>query len=314
MKDKSEIVEDVKLAEAAAWLARLQGPARTTASEAAFKAWLASDSAHSRAFTRVTDTWEIIPGAARAMPRLRRKHRHIVPIALAASLGLLTSVFIILALVPSGRAFQTAVGEQKTITLPDGSRIALNTNSQLVVDYSGAERHINLQRGEALFEVAKDKSRPFVVQAGNERVRAVGTKFVVRKESKNFSVVLLEGKVTLSASSGMTPSKSKLTALEPGDRVSLNGEMFATLDRPALDSVTAWQRGEAIFDNATLGDAIAELNRYGQEKISLEDSSLAELRISGVFTTRDPREFARAVAQLHGLQVEERSKRIALKH
>lgn len=314
MKDKPEIVEDVKMAEAAAWLARLQGPARTPASEAAFKAWLASDSAHSRAFACVTDTWEIIPGAAREMPRLRQKHRHIMPIALAASLGLLALMFTFLALMPTERTFRTAVGEQQTITLPDGSRIALNTNSQLVVDYSGAERHINLQRGEALFEVAKDRSRPFVVQAGNERIRAVGTKFVVRKEAKNFSVVLLEGKVTLSASSGMKPAKNKLTALEPGDRVSLNGDMFATLDRPALDSVTAWQRGEAIFDNATLGDAIAELNRYGQEKISLEDSSLAELRISGVFTTRDPREFASAVAQLHGLQVEERSKKIALKH
>lgn len=308
MRTRPDIHEDLVLAEASAWLTRLQGSARTPAAEQAFKAWLAEDQAHARAFARVTHTWDIIPGAAsygnRAINPKAPRRRGQQLFAAAASIALLIMVAGVYVL--RDPVYRTAIGEQKAITLDDGSRITLNTNTQLVVSYSKTERHIRLERGEAMFEVAKNPKRPFIVAAGGEQVRALGTTFLVRNDADQLAVLLIEGRVEVSesTSSHSDESSKKAVTLAPGERLAMSAPgAKPVLDHPNVDEATAWRQGEVIFDNTTLADAATELNRYGSTRLRLDDPALARLRVSGVFATRDPVEFANAVAKLHDLNV-----------
>jgi transmembrane sensor len=304
-----EIFEDLVLAEASAWLTRLQGAERTEAAEAAFKAWLAEDAAHARAFARVTDTWDIIPGAARLatprpLPRIRRSHQRPWMVAAAC---------IACALAAGGGAwmylrdpvYRTAVGEQRTMTLSDGTSITLNTDTVLTVSYRKDERRIHLERGEAFFDDVTNPSRPFIVQVGDRQVRALGTVFDVRRNADSLAILLIEGGVEVSQSQGASPDASppQPTTLAPGERLTLDAHGGKVLDRPRPAEITAWSKGQLMFDNATLAQAIAEFDRYGGTPIELGDPALASLGVSGVFAIRDPSEFAGAVAQLHGLKV-----------
>jgi transmembrane sensor len=300
-------------AEAAAWLARLQGDARTPAREAAFKDWLAADPAHQNAFERATDIWAALPGAAQLLeqPASRpaspaRSHWQRLPVpqfALAVSVVLAVGIGMFLMLArPS--AYSTAVGEQKVATLSDGSRIALNTDSSVEVRYDADERLVELDRGEAMFEVAHNSARPFIVRAGDKQVRAVGTSFVVRREGGEVIVTLLQGKVAVT---DIRPAATRPppTYLNPGDRLRAPMEGPARIDAQPADIATAWRRGQAMFSDTPLADAVTELNRYGGPRLVVDDPRLAGLPISGVFATNDTGEFARAVAALHGLRVEQ---------
>lgn len=307
------------LAEAAAWIARLQGSARTAAAEAAFKEWLAADSAHAHAFSRATDTWEVIPGAARLVGSAGRgsdKQRDDLQarwLAVAATLA----IAIVGAVLYAQRSptYLTGVGQQQTVTLDDGTRVSLNTDSKLTVLYTEDERRLRLDRGEGLFEVARDPLRPLIVEAGREQVRALGTKFVVRKDAMSVAVTLLDGKIEMirpSNSGGAAASAGRKVLLEPGERVIARDDEPVVHDRPKVEALIAWRRGEVMFDDASLQDVAAEINRYGSSQRIIVDSSVAHLRVSGVFETRDPREFAQAMARLHRLQVRDADGRIVL--
>ena len=317
MRREDDMSSDVTIAEAAAWLARLQGDRRTPAIEAAFKEWLA-DPAHARAFSRATETWEIIPGAAALRPerpeRLERPpatRRRVFASALMAASMLLVVVGTGAAFLTRDPVYSTAVGAQQTVTLSDGTRVALNTGSRLVVDYSANSRRIRLDRGEAMFEVTKDASRPFVVVAGEEEVRALGTAFVVRRDRDKVAVVLVEGRVEVSQARART-KPVRLAVLSPGDRLTVRAAGVA-VDRPKMEAATAWRRGQVMFDDASLIEAVAELNRYGGAQVVVGDPSLAGLRVSGVFAAQDPAAFAEAVGQLHDLRLEAADGRIVLR-
>jgi transmembrane sensor len=303
-------------AEAAVWLARLQGDTRTPAREAAFKNWLAADPAHQSAFEKATDIWAALPGAAQlleepapgpALPAASRwQGPSIARLALAATVVLTIGIGILLTLMRPA-AYSTSVGEQQVATLSDGSRIALNTDSSVEVRYDADERLVELDRGEAMFEVAHNSARPFIVRAGDKQVRAVGTSFVVRRDGNGVVVTLLQGRVAVTdiRSTALT---AKPTYLDPGDRLRAPVEGPAQIDTQPADMATAWRRGQAMFSDTSLADAINELNRYGGPRLVVDDPRLAGLRISGVFATNDTGEFARAVAALHGLRVEQASR------
>ncbi len=297
-------------AEAAAWLARLQGDARTPAREAAFADWLQADPAHAAAFEHATDIWSILPGAASGLHEPRREMRPapLPParsrwpeLALAASLVLALCIGALFWLMrpPS---YSTGVGEQQVATLEDGSRIALNTNSRLQVRYGASERLIELDHGEAMFEVAHNAARPFIVRAGNKQVRAVGTSFVVRRDGDAVVVTLLQGKVAVTDIHPASP-QARPTYLVPGNRLRAIASQPARIDEQPAEAATAWRRGQAMFADTPLADAVTELNRYGGPRLVLDDPAIAGLRVSGVFATNDTEEFARAVAALHGLHV-----------
>lgn len=290
-------------AEASAWLARLKGPQRTAETAAALQDWLSVDEAHQAAFERATDLWDLLPGAV-AMGSgemaVARQPRRFMPLALAASLLAMFGAGAMTFYASQGSVISTHVGEQRSTTLDDGSRIALNTDSHLTVHFARAERRISLDQGEAMFDVAHDAARPFIVSVGNEQVKALGTAFVIRRDGDDVRVTLLRGRVEVTRQ-GEKPQL--LAVLQPGDRLSTGLADTPKLDRPALDTVTAWRRGEILFNATPLSEAVAEVNRYGRTHVVIADPRLATLPVSGVFTTDDVGEFAQAIAQLHGLRV-----------
>lgn len=304
-------------AEAATWLARLQGDARTPEREAAFREWLRADPAHQQAFERATDIWADLPEIARPRDARRaptgliaRIGGHARAFALAAMLVALVATATLLWLARPA-AYSTAVGEQKVATLEDGSRIALNTDSSVQVRYRADTRLVVLDRGEAMFEVAHNSARPFLVRAGNRQIRAVGTSFVVRRQGGSVSVTLLHGKVAVT---DLDPAARAAppTFLNPGERLRAAAQGPARIDAQPVEVATAWRRGQAVFANTPLADAVAEMNRYGGPRLVVADAGLAGLQISGVFATNDTGEFARAVAALHHLRVDESAKTIRI--
>ncbi len=313
-------------AEAAAWVARLHGPNRTPHVEAGLRRWLADDPEHAAAFELLTDTWE-------KSARLRRRPLEQVAswersgfrisfprAALAAAatvvLAVLATIFYL-----HTDAVTTGVGELRTLTLGDGSRVHLNTDTRIRVYYDKQTRHVSLERGEALFEVAKLPDWPFIVAAGGREIKALGTEFVVRRDGKRLSVMLMEGKVTVELRGGATqssslgathategqsnrsPPEAETFTLIPGDRVTFVGSATPTLDRPAPERITAWLRGEVALDNTSLADAVAEMNRYSHQRIVADDPALAVIRVSGIFQAGDLANFAQAVARMYHIKV-----------
>lgn len=303
-------------AEAAAWVARLHGE-RTEAIERGLHAWLEADPAHSAAFERATEIWAMLPGAALCMEAERRMGVHAPSpaptrrpimrrpaLALAASVLLAFGVGTIWWSVAPEPGYATAIGEQKVAVLEDGSRIALNTNSRVDIDFTSETRAIQLDHGEAMFEVAHNAARPFIVTAGDKQIRAIGTVFLVRREGDSVTVTLIDGKVSVTDLAPRTRTAAKASAiLAPGERFTAVGPGQPVIDTESIEVATAWRRGQAIFRDTPLGEAVVELNRYGGKRLVVTDPRLAALPISGVFATNETRDFAEAMAALHGLHV-----------
>lgn len=291
-------------AEASAWLARLHGP-RGADARGPLQDWLKADPAHQEAFERATGVWDLLPGAV-AQDEAPQRSRRFVPMAIAASLALVIGAGTMTVLLDQPLILDTQVGEQRTAALDDGSRVSLNTDSHVTVKFARDEREVSLDRGEAMFDVAHDASRPFIVMAGDERIRALGTSFIVRRDGERVRVTLLSGRVEVSRTG------KRLAVLAPGERLSATPGAVPVLDTPLLDSITAWRRNELRFRDTPLSEAVAEVNRYGKRRVIVNDARLASLPISGVFATDNPAEFAAAVAQLHGLHVQREGEAVLL--
>lgn len=225
--------------------------------------------------------------------------------------------------------YATAVGEQRLVLLEDGTRMSLNTETRARVNFSPTQRAVTVEEGEALFEVAKDPKRPFIVRVAGSEVVAVGTAFSVRfvgagsHAADQLAITLIEGQVTVRPAPGIVPgeiSPAKPLPMQAGERVRLgkapstsNPSASEQVDRPNIEPLVAWKRSEAIFDDVSLADAVAEMNRYNRTPIVLVGSpSSAQVRVSGLYRTGDSAGFARAVAALHGLVARERAGRLEL--
>lgn len=327
-------------AEASVWVARLHGPDRSPQMERECLAWQARSPAHRLAFERCTDTWQDVArltltdyahAGAQAAPSARQGWR-VPSVRWAVGLAIVAFVPAIVLGINEWReigAYSTGLGEQQLVVLDDGTRMSLNTATQVQVDLTSAQRTVNIEAGEALFEVAKDAKRPFVVRVAGSEVVARGTVFAVRfvanspKAGDTLAVTLIEGAVTVrpaadGGSDGVAPLQA--VSMQPGERVKLargagNAARVSMpqVDRPSIEQLVAWKRSEAVFDNASLADAVAEMNRYSRTPIVLVGgSSLADLRVSGLYHVGDNAGFVRAVAALHGLKVREPGGRLEL--
>lgn len=298
--------EAVRIAEAAAWVAHLHGTQRSPDSDRGLQLWLKDHPQRPRVWEAATEVWEEVgslQGAAIAQALRSRRARR-APLVFAAAA--LAAVCLLVLRPEAGIA--TAVGEQRILTLEDGSRVTLNTATRVVVKFSERERRVELKSGEALFEVARQAARPFVVAAGERKIRALGTSFLVRRDSQYLAVTLMEGKVAVT----LADAAEDGTTLAPGERLTLTGRSPAVLDKPALDKVTAWRQGKVVFDGLRLREAIAEMNRYGTAKLAIGNPRAQDLRISGVFRAGDSLSFARAVAATYRLHVLADRRRISL--
>jgi transmembrane sensor len=198
------------------------------------------------------------------------------------------------------QTYATHIGEFRRVTLADGSTIALNTDSEARVHYSLHERHVDLTRGEALFQVAKNKERPFDVEAGHTMVRAVGTAFSVRLREggahERVDVVVQEGRIAINPPSAQTYAAGSVATVR-------NGHVEATVvDREDITSRFAWTNGRLMFQAEKLSDVVDELNRYNLRKLRVTDPDIAGIRIGGMYQATDPEGFARSLGDALGIK------------
>jgi len=199
-----------------------------------------------------------------------------------------------------GELYVTPLGGVAAVPIADGSRITLNTASEVRVALSPSERRVELKRGEAFFEVAKDPSRPFVVEAGSKRVVAVGTKFSVRRDGGEVEVVVTEGVVRLESAGSTRSNETELAStrvesLTPGKIARANAEGLLVERRELVDlqEKLAWRAGYVVFNETALADAVAEFNRYNAEKLVIDDPAVAAYRVSGKFRSTSFESFVR---------------------
>lgn len=287
---------------ASAWLARRDRGFSPTEQDA-YLQWLREDERHGLAVARLEKAWGALDSLAEwrpehsqkpnpdllAVPHRRFWRRAAGVLALAAALAVVWVVFK-----PFGSSPATVqVARQSELrTLADGSVVELNKDAEIAVDYSAAERHIRLIRGEAYFTVAKNPERPFVVTAGGVRVRALGTVFNVRLQGDDVDVLVTEGKVRIDPPKPEEPGlRGALNAamVGAGERTSVNAavptplapEVFeATTDE--IEQTLSWQGMRLTFKSTPLDEAVAEFNRYNREtRIVIADRRIAKLPLGG---------------------------------
>lgn len=204
--------------------------------------------------------------------------------------------------------YTTAPAEQRTIALEDGSRVTLDSDTTLRVKYESGRRRLWIEKGRANFEVAKNRSRPFTVTAGDNIVLATGTEFTVERLSGETRVVLYEGRVNVFQKDAVGHEKPLMIggqtanmALTPGQQLAINvgsdGAVIASVDR---ERTLAWETGQLVFDNEPLETAIERVNRYSGDKVRVGHLARA-VRVSGIYRAGDTNAFLDGVASVSGL-------------
>lgn len=245
-----------------------------------------------------------------------RKHSsNVRRFAWAASvvLGLGLGLYALNAHRIQGNTFSTQVGAVESVPLSDGSRVTLNTDSQIHLNLSAAERKVELKQGEAFFEVAKDPKRPFVVSVGQKRVIAVGTKFSVLREANDVRVVVTEGKVRVESAAGDPQGSAEYVSAGMVARATDGGVMVQSKPLPEAQENLTWLKGILTFRETTLSDAVAEFNRYNTRKIAIHDPAVAGLRVAGSFRSTNVEAFVRLLEQGYPIRAEQESGEIVLK-
>lgn len=288
------------LVQAERWFVRLASEDCSDDERAEFARWH-SQPQHAQAYADTEALWRDV-GDVGDRIEIRRLSRQVMaeldtpaphslrsasrwkPLAMAASVAFVAVVLsAVLILRDRGAVYTTALGEHKTVQLADGSTVTLNTQTRLEVHFSKAERDLTLARGEALFEVSHDAQRPFFVSAGGGRVRAIGTRFQVRRDADAVEVTLLQGKVAVDR-----PAEDQHLEMQPGEQLQFhNAEKKIVQRKVDEETAVSWTRGRLIFRATPLADAVAEVNRYARTKITIADPALATLPVSGTFVTGD---------------------------
>jgi transmembrane sensor len=230
----------------------------------------------------------------------------LVPRLAAAALFAMAFIAVGFYLYLRPERFETALGEQRSVMLGDGSLVTLNTSSAIEVDFDKAGRQVTLLAGEALFRVAHDATRPFDVAAGHVTVRAVGTQFNVDRHSPATKVMVVEGRVEVSAGSAHVP-------VGAGEVATVAPQEAPKVSRANVNAATAWTRRQLIFENQSLGEIAAELNRYNRKIIDIQGESLRAEQVTGVFQSNDPESFLAFIARIPGVAVEESTDRYVVR-
>jgi transmembrane sensor len=319
VRDKStEAIAD----EAADWVIRLSSSDASSEEQREFIAWLKRSPVHLSAYLANERTWAKLAGVDAAhridvaallaepeativhlapAPSPRRKlqvRRRSLITAIAASL-VFACVGLITYQMQFANRFTTGVGEQRTLKLSDGSTIVLNTDTAVRVSFSDSVREVKLLHGEALFNVAKNRLRPFRVRSDEVVAQAVGTSFVVRRKSSETVVTVIEGEVAvvdyaqvnIDAPAFVPDLAVHVTAGTRADVAENKKIQTARVANPA--AVTSWRSGRLIFDGDPLVEVVAEFNRYNEVQLVLQHSELSDERISGVFDADQPLALAR---------------------
>jgi len=317
--------------EAAAWWdSRLRSPLCTDADREAFAAWR-EDPAHAEAFERLQAGIDALHEALLSSPELRAMSDRALELKAPApyarmAAGIAAAVVLAAggwfaatqpAPAPLGGAsplqvasgegsiYQTGVGERSTITLTDGSKVTLNTRSRVEVNYMPDRRNITLIAGQALFEVAHNKARPFVVTAGPRQVTAVGTAFDIRLDGQKVQVTMVEGKVKVEPTrptllqKAVAPQQSLIAGQQ---LVATVDSIGATVEHADAAKTTSWREGRVVFADTPLPQAVAEMNRYLPSPILIGDPALSHFTVNGMFLTNQPMSFVGAVTAYYPVE------------
>jgi transmembrane sensor len=298
--------------EASRWvIARQASAVWTEQDQAALDTWLAVSSANRLAYWRMEAAWKHTErlNALRTPPstgpsgqkRVSKILGAVASLIAVAILGIVSAFYL---LPPASKTYETPVGGRLTITLNDGSKIELNTDTMLRLSGGENGRDATLERGEAYFQINHDANHPFALSVSGHRVVDLGTKFSVRRDAVRVEVALLEGSAKIT--SDAENKTSHAAVLRPGD-VAIATFNSLTVSRKSASDLTsslAWRHDMLAFKYATLAQAVAEFNRYNRTKIVIADMRAAQLTVYGNFPTKNVAAFADAIQVSFKLHVE----------
>lgn len=340
--------------EACAWIAQVESESMTACDHIAFEEWLDRSPAHHselmrfaqfsgelNVLTEIADPLRVATNKKRllsvsANPPIWNSLKLVSSFAVVLIVMLFSSQWVInnQESIDGPVLYKTAVGSYRKIMLTDGTLLELNTNSEVEVDYTATRRKVRLLNGEAFFQVAHSKKRPFIVYAGERAVRAVGTAFVVSLLPKSFEVTVTEGKVELSKA---VPTKQvrrqKLVSeqssqqliqqglgsdsiyMSAGETVIYNPQVEVEFNTKAVDSVSerdilrklSWQDGLLDFSETPLVEVIEDLSRYTTMKIEIQDPELQQLKFGGLFRTNELQALFDALEMTFDIEIEKLS-------
>lgn len=307
--------------DAAEWFVRLQRRPDDGALRQAFETWLAADPRNRRDWDAVDGAWTRMgdlkddPSVLAARQAMKvdlaaaRRQPHMRWAAGIAATLLTAGAMLgygswrqaaegqdkaVIAATPRALAvYATPVGGQQIVTLEDGSKVTLSTDTEVRLNEWGRRRGLTVVKGEAFFEVAKNPDRPFVVTASGRTVTALGTAFDVRVEPGQWSVSLLEGKIRVAAAHAVVD-------ITPGHELVQAGDKPWTVQSRNVADLTSWRDGSLVFENRPLGAIVQEMNRYSARKVRINDAALAATPLSGRFRTGDVAGFV-ATLEAYGM-------------
>lgn len=289
-------------ADAAHWFARMQSGEVTAADRQAFTAWRDASPDNDHDYRRLSAQWDAVLSLPHARlrglmdasltaprPPVMSRRRFGLRVAAACAVplvaGLVAAPFVF-----DGNDtlvnYATRKNERREVTLPDGSVLSLNGDTRVAARFGAGERRVELEQGEAFFDVRHDTSRPFVVVGGLGQVTVTGTRFNVRRDSDRLQVSVESGSVRLQTGSWWRRHERRLTAGQQA--VAYPGSTLSEVAAVNVQDLTAWQRGKIIFNNVPLATVISEMNRYLPRPASLDAPALGQHRVSGIFSVDDP--------------------------
>jgi transmembrane sensor len=305
---------------AADWVVRLDARSFTVADQQALNDWLAEDERHFGAYMRARAIFlqyglvvsqrsheRRIPKPEASQPMLTRRRMLLLAggslAAGVAGIGVLVTHL--------DRVYSTRIGEVRRVPLPDGSAITLNTQTRLSVAFSDLAREVHLLRGEALFEVAADTLRTFMVSTFDTSIRSAAATFTVRAlRADDVQVMVRDGEVQVAGTRRVAPVRLHANTVArpaissvPNATAVLVAEPLAPIE---VDRRLSWQRGQLSFEDVTLGDALQEFSRYSDTRVVIDEPAISQLRVVGLYSASDPVGFAKTVAISLGLRFEMR--------
>ena len=305
-------MQDDRNAQAASWYTRLRAPDVTSAERHEFNQWLAADIEHELAYARIEQEWHDV-GALESWARdelsqlnlasanRTRRSRAMWITGLATAASLLLAVLWWQGIGPPGTpvmTITTAKTEQRQLALDDGSRLHVNTASDLEVRYTPRVREVIVKRGESVFDVDHDAARPFVVRAGAHSVIAVGTRFAVRRgDDDEWAVTVIEGRVAVVRG---IPEDFTAILSQRAPRIWQDGVILDANEQLKIDSsgrirneqqtdaeaATAWQQGMLKFHNTPLRVAAREISRYTHSEVQVAEG-VPDYPVTGIIHIRD---------------------------
>jgi transmembrane sensor len=298
--------EEARREFAAAWVVRLEGGDLNDEQAVAFDAWLCAAPENAEAFDAALAVSQAYAQRAAPLARLLSERRLAAPrdsfdrraIVGVGALAAAAAVAAVVAPELTARRadrYATVKGERRHIQLADGSTVDLNAGTRLSVRFDHEGRHVTLDEGQAVFDVAHDTTRPFLIAAGDRTVRVVGTQFDVRRRDGRLAVTVARGAVEVRPTDGA----GKAYRLHPGQRLEhVEGSPDALVSAAEADDVLAWRSGRLIYRGQPLGEVVADLNQQFPTPIRIEDATLAAEPISGVLVLDDQAAVIRRLALL----------------